>query len=470
MKLQSLLASVVPASALLLAVAAVPRAQEGAPPAAAVAQGGAPPAAPVAQGAPSGDAAQASLAPVAPSGDAAAPAVPHEAAPVEPSPIPGEPVAPPVAPLLGGPASPAPPEPIALRDVELDPQLGRYVAPLEKGRAILTIDPRLQARLERSLATYQVPWGATVLLEAGTGRVLALAEHSKAEPGRRGIALSAIAPAASIFKIVTAAALLERGVGPEDEVCYHGGKHRLAPNLLADDPRRDRRCVSLASAFGHSTNVVFAKLADRGLDAAALRATAHRFGFDEPIPFPLPVERSTADIPDDPFGFANAAAGFGAVRLSPLHAALLGSIVANGGVEVPPVLVDDVDGGPVPTPPAASRVVDEAVATKLAAMMRNTVSEGTARRTFRRPGLALRGVEVAGKTGSLADPSPYRDYSWFVGFAPADRPEVVVATVIVNDRLWHARAPQVAREALEAFFAGHLAALPPDAIRTVAAR
>jgi cell division protein FtsI/penicillin-binding protein 2 len=449
MKLQSLLASLVPTSALLLAGVAVPRAQEPAP----------------------ASAPAAVATPVAPTD--ARPVAPPEAAPVEPSPNPGEQVAlqpPPAAAVVPDVSTPAPRGPIALGDVRLDPALGRYVAPLGKGRAILTLDPRLQTRLERSLATYQVPWGATVLLEAGTGRVLALAEHSKAEPARRGIALSALAPAASIFKIVTAAALLERGVGPDDEVCYHGGKRRLAPKLLADDPRRDHRCVSLAAAFGHSTNVVFAKLADRGLDAEALRATAHRFLFDAEIPFPLPVERSTAEIPDDPFGFANAAAGFGAVRLSPLHAALLGSIVANGGLEVPPVLVDDVEGGPAPAPPSPSRIVDEAVAAKLAAMMRNTVSQGTARRTFRRPGPGLRGVEVAGKTGSLAEPSPYRDYTWFVGFAPADHPEVVVATVVVNDRLWHARAPTVAKEALEAFFTARFAALPQGDLRAVAAR
>ncbi|HEX9053003.1 MAG TPA: penicillin-binding transpeptidase domain-containing protein [Anaeromyxobacter sp.] len=442
----------VPASALLLAVAAVPRAQEAAPAAASAPAPTAP-----------------APAPAPPSEPAV---TPPETAAVEPLPIPGGAAAPAETAAAIGPAveTPVPPGPISLRDLQLDPRLGRYVAPLGDARAVLTLDPRLQARLERSLATYQVPWGATVLLEAGTGRVLALAEHSSAEPGRRGLALSAIAPAASIFKIVTATALLERGVGPGDEVCYHGGKHRLQPRLLADDPRRDHRCVSLASAFGHSTNVVFAKLADRGLDAAALRATAQRFLFDADIPFPLKVERSTAEIPDDAFGFANAAAGFGAVRLSPLHAALLGSIVANGGVEVPPVLVDEVEGGPAPAAPPPTRVVDEAVAAKLAAMMRATVAEGTARRTFRRSGPALRGVEVAGKTGSLADPSPFRDYSWFVGFAPADRPEVIVATVVVNGRLWHARAPQVAREALEAFFAGHVASLPPGAIRTAALR
>src|SRR5512134_1945443 len=91
--------------------------------------------------------------------------------------------------------SPVPAEPTAMGEAHLDPSIGRFVAPLGAGRAILTLDPRLQARLERSLEAYRVPWGATVLLEAATGRVLALAEHSVAEPARKGLALAAFAPA-----------------------------------------------------------------------------------------------------------------------------------------------------------------------------------------------------------------------------------------------------------------------------------
>ncbi len=368
-------------------------------------------------------------------------------------------------------AAPIAERPVALGIPQLDPALGRYVASLGDGhRAVLTIDPRLQERLDRTLASYAVPWGATVLLEPATGRVLALAQHSQAEPLRADLALTPIAPAASIFKIVTAAALLERGVGPEDEVCYHGGKHRLQPRLLADDPRRDRRCLTLASAFGHSANVVFAKLADRGLDANTLRLTAERFLFNAPIAFARPVEASPAVIPDDPFELANTAAGFGSVRLSPLHAALIAAVVANGGVLVPPVLVEASDGAGLPPPLAPWRVVDEAVALELAEMMRTTVTEGTARRVFRRAPAPLREIAIAGKTGSLADREPFRDYSWFIGFAPADRPQVVVASVVVNGRLWRVRAPQVARDALEAYFSTRVASVGGGSVREAAAR
>lgn len=388
----------------------------------------------------------------------------HPAAPRVPAAAPSEAAPPAVLPAA------LRERPAALGEPRLDPALGRYVAPLGDGRAVLTLDARLQARLERSLEGYRVPWGATVLLEPATGRVLALAEHSRAEPDRRGLALAALAPAASIFKIVTAAALLEKGVGAEGEVCYHGGKRRLQPGLLRDDPRRDRRCLSLASAFGRSANVVFAKLADRDLDPETLRATAERFLFNVPIAFPRPLEVSTADIPADPFDAANTAAGFGSVKLTPLHAALLAAIVANGGMFVPPVLVDSAEGAPLPPAPAPWRVVDEQVAAQLGEMMRETVAAGTARRVFRRVAGPLRGVQVAGKTGSLADATPFRDYSLFVGYAPAEKPEVAVATIIVNDRLWHARASTVAKEALEAFFAARVAGVGGGAVRTAAVR
>lgn len=427
MKLPQISAVLVPASALLLAGVVVSRAAAVAPPASTAAHiaidaaAGAPATAPVAQ----------------------PPTVARPPAAAQPIVVARPPT---VGPALG--------------EFRLDPARGRYVASLGSGRAVLTLDPRLQARLERTLQGNAVPWGVTVLLEPATGKILAMAEHSQAEPGRRGLALTAFAPAASIFKIVTTAALLEQGVRPDDEVCYHGGMRRLQPALLSDDPRRDRSCTTVERAFGHSTNVVFAKLADRGLDAALLRAEAKRFLFNEAIPFPRTVDVSRADIADAGFQLANTAAGFGPVRLSPLHGALLAAIVANGGVFVPPVIVEETEGVDAPVPAAPWRVVDEAVAGALGEMMRGTCSEGTGRRAFRGARGPLRGVAVAGKTGSLADRAPFRDYSWFVGYAPADRPEIAVATVIANGTVWRVHAPQVAKDALEAYFATRVAEAP----------
>jgi len=358
-----------------------------------------------------------------------------------------------------GTAAPARPPPVlGLR--HLDTATGRFLASYGDGEAVLTLDARLQKKLQRTLTSYDVPYGATVLLDPRTGRVLAMAEHTRGQPQATNLSLKAISPAASIFKIVTAAALLEQGYSPEEPVCYHGGNHRLAPRLLADDSRRDSACLPLSAAFGHSANVVFAKLADRGLTPEVLRAVAARFLFNATIPFPSPVETSRAEIPEDRFGLANTAAGFGDVRLSALHAALLAAVVANRGVLVPPWVVELVQGTQ-PAPPLAEpmRIIDERVAEALGAMMRETVTRGTAQRAFSRPPRELRGVHVAGKTGSLNEQRPFRDHTWFVGYAPAEDPQVVVASVVVNGPLWRVRAPWVAREALAAYFADRVAEL-----------
>jgi len=370
----------------------------------------------------------------------------------EPAPVPGSTAR--VAPVMMAIPPAVPPAELRLAEAVLDRVADHYVAPLGSGRAVLTTVPRLQGRIEKILADYRVPWAAAVLLDPATGRVLAMAEHSQREPGKRGLSLDARAPAASVFKIVTSAALLHRGFEPGAEVCYNGGQHRVMPANLTDDPRRDRRCLSLSSALGKSANVVFAKLADRGLNAGLLRAEADRFLFNQAIPFAQPIETSRAVIPEEPFALATTAAGFGQVRLSPLHGALVAAIIANGGVFVPPDVVASTTGAVMPTMTGPRRVLDERVAAELAAMMRTTVTEGTGRRAFRAPRSRLssmQGLTVAGKTGSISEANPFRDYTWFVGFAPAENPKVAFAVVVMNDRSWRVKAPYVARAAVEAW-------------------
>lgn len=319
---------------------------------------------------------------------------------------------------------------------------GRYVLGEGDAQRTLTLEPRLQDDLVNLLRLYQTPYAAVVVLEPATGRVLAMAEHSEDDPAQNGLCTRALYPAASIFKLVTASALVQAGVGPEAEICFHGGKRRLSEALLEDSPR-DSRCETLASALANSANVAFAKLTLKHLDAARLSAAAEALRFNRPLPFPVPVERSLAAIPEDRLGLANAGAGFGDVWLSPLHGAALAGALANGGVWKDPVVLDadlrESKG-------AARRVLPEEVARAVVAMMGDTVTSGTARRIFRERGYGVPGA--VGKTGSLADKKPFRDYTWFVGFAPQDAPKVAVAAVVVNGPHWRIRATWLGREAL----------------------
>lgn len=303
----------------------------------------------------------------------------------------------------------------------------------------LTVLPALQRKLSDILASYETPYAAVVVMEPSTGKVLAMAEHSGARPSLRGLAVKAVFPAASIFKLVTASALLEAGLSPGDTECAPFAKRKIVAGSLKDSAR-GQQCFSLSHALALSRNAIFAKLTARHLTPAKLLEWAERFHFNRPLDFEEPAEASLAAVPEAPLAFASTGAGFGDVFLSPLHGAAIAAAIANRGLWREPVLVE---GDPVPEP---SRIMSVRHARELAGMMEDTVTLGTARRIFHERGYRVPGA--VGKTGSLADKKPFRDYSWFVGFAPRDNPQVSVAAVIVNEPRWRIRATWLAREAM----------------------
>jgi cell division protein FtsI/penicillin-binding protein 2 len=258
-----------------------------------------------------------------------------------------------------------------------------------------------------------------------------------------------------VFKIVTGAALVDAGVDTTAPICYHGGSSRLTAQHLEDDPARDRTCASLTDAMGGSINAIFAKLADRHLPRATLERYASAFGFGHALPFDVPTRTSPAEVPDERLEYARTAAGFWHMHMSPLHGALIAATVANGGRMPRATIVDEVLD---PSGHRAYRVepsifrsvIPAATAQALNRMMQTTVTTGTAHRHFfdERGNAFLPGIAVAGKTGSLTATNPYRDYSWFVGFAPADAPEIAVAALVINEPRWRIKAAYAAREAL----------------------
>ena len=378
----------------------------------------------------------------------------EDGVPTSPVVVPSRTSAPPIA-----KAKPLPIADDVIARARLDGR-GKLVIGSGASARTLTVVPGLQQKLTAILASYETPYAAVVAMDPKTGRVLSMAEHSEADRTMRGLPVKAIFPAASIFKIVTAAALLDAGMKPDDTECSHGAKRRLSARHL-EDSARDRTCYTLAAALGHSVNGVFAKLTAKHLTREQLLWWANRFGFNHRIEFAIPTDISPAAVPEDPFEFASTGAGFGDVFLSPLHGAALASVAATGGVWRNPVLFDD--GSPVPDAP---RVMTEEQAKQLTRMLEETVTTGTARRVFRQRGFRVPGA--VGKTGTLADKHPFRDYSWFVGFAPKENPEVVVSAVIVNDQRWRIRAPWLGREALRLSLAAK-PALPGRAGPTQAA-
>jgi peptidoglycan glycosyltransferase len=336
------------------------------------------------------------------------------------------------------------------------------VQSLSDGHRILyTLDPVLQDAAQQIFRNREVPYAAAVILDVRDNSVLALAGHSSMDPqvDPLEITTTAWAPAASTFKLVTAAALLKqnRAIG-KTKVCFSGGLHGITDDLLSDDAARDTACDDLGGAIAHSHNVVVAKLALKHLTAGNLGDITKTFRFGSEIPFEFRVEPSPAVVPDDPKERARVAAGFWHVDMSPLHGALLASVFARDGVWQPPHIVAqvrDASGADrTPALPASERVLPKDIADQIGEMMVRTTSEGTARGSFRdRQGVYyITDAEVAGKTGSLTGKrAPGLNYNWFVGYAPAERPEIAFAVLLANEPKWRIKAHYAARRLVQIY-------------------
>ncbi len=359
------------------------------------------------------------------------------------------------------PKSKEPPKLDGLDLLRLDLRPQRVMAPLKDGQtAELTLDPGLQRVARAQMQKYRIPEGGVVVMDVKSGNLLAYASYVN-EGEAFDVNVRAEAPAASIFKVITGAALVEKGgLNSESEQCYHGGKSRILPDELVEDPRRDKWCATLAIAMGRSLNVVFARMAQKHLTPEDVAQMGGAFGFGASLPFAVQNEVPKIAIPQEPVEFARASAGFWHTQLSPLLGASIAQTVANGGVTLEPRIVQAVSrrGEEIWREERAPRVLRRAIkaetAQQVSRMMRETVSNGSAYKSFHdvkgKP--YLPGVAVAGKTGTLTDYKQNRFYTWFVGFAPAAAPEIAISTLVVNTPSWQIKAPQLAREVLRAHF------------------
>ena len=346
-----------------------------------------------------------------------------------------------------------------------------YEAKLKDGRrAVLTLDPMLQAYAEKLLSEARAPRGAIVAM-APDGRILALAgrrsepppkadksdktsksdKADKPRPGREGVfdwrlATEVWAPAASVFKLVTASALVAAGVDPTGKVCFHGGIRSVLESNLRDD-KRDSRCESLQYGVAHSNNAILGKLAFQKLEPGALTRFAHELGISEGFPgAELTGVAGAVDIPAiRDLNFAQSAAGFSGSQLSAVGGALLAATFADGGEQPVPTLIASIDGV-AQALPARRRAVTADVARAVGKMMEATCEIGSAAKSFGR----RQAMRVAGKTGTLTRTAPfYMEHSWFVGYAPAEQPQIVVSVVLGNPENWHLKGHEAARRLID---------------------
>lgn len=315
-------------------------------------------------------------------------------------------------------------------------------------RVVLTVDLTLQQVVEQALAKvvarYHPTNASCVIVKPSTGEVLALASLPAFSPqlpgasppaGWRNHVISDRYEVGSVFKVITLAAALDRGVVTLEEpiFCEHGHWTYLKSTLRDDDHHYGY--LSVEDCLAKSSNIGFAKIGLR-VGANALYNSILQFGFDRPTRLPLPYEtggfiRRPADW--TPTSITRVAIGH-ELAVSQLQLAMAYAAIANGGVLMRPLLVKQLnhaDGslwvkcGPQPVrrvvTPETTRLVREA--------MRAVVEHGTGQLA------ALPGYSVAGKTGTAQKSDGHRIipghfYCSFVGLVPADKPELVIAVAV----------------------------------------
>jgi len=285
--------------------------------------------------------------------------------------------------------------------------------------------PRMQTALRDLYQHYRPDYGTFVAMDVNTGAVVAMLSYTKDGTDLGNLALRSEYPAASVFKIVTAAAVFDQSKAtPETIVPYNGRRSTLYKRqVLRHQDNKWTRRPTLQTAFAESINSVFGRIGVFRLGAPLLREYAGRFGFNHGLRADLDLPVSTADIVDDPWQVAESASGYtDRNTLSPIHGAMIASAVINEGDMRMPYVVSKMTGANgvlvYAAEPHIEHVMRAGAAKQLRELMQETVKSGSARNAFKKfyrgP---LSDIEVGGKTGSLTGWSPQGRHDWFVGYA-----------------------------------------------------
>ncbi|RMD86941.1 MAG: penicillin-binding protein 2 [Candidatus Dadabacteria bacterium] len=362
----------------------------------------------------------------------------------------------------------------------------------------LTIDHRLQKAAEEALAGKK---GAVVALEPFTGEVLTMASAPSFNPNLftaqispnqwkkltdksqlrlTNRAIQGAYPPGSVFKLVMAAAALMEGVVKPNEKIHCGGYISFADRRYHCHKRSGHGDIDLYSAIVQSCDVYFYNLGQRlGIDR--INQYARDFGLGSLTGIDLAGEvRGLVPSPQwkrhafkekerqiwYPGETLSVSIGQGALTVTPLQVAVAVSALVNGGWVMKPFVVkkivsSDKEEIDVFKPIRIRKVhVSEGVLEIINKAMIGVVND--AKGTGHRAQLEGFSVVVGGKTGTAQVVSldnhgkeqHLNDHAWFAGFAPVEKPEIVVVALIENGGHGGVAAAPVVKKVMEAFFAG----------------
>ncbi len=332
---------------------------------------------------------------------------------------------------------------------------GQRVAPRDGLELVLTIDTSIQFIAERALDQAYHKWRAQgasiVVMDPKSGEVLALANRPTFDPNqfeqvpaeaRRNRAVTDTFEPGSVFKVVTAAIALAKGVTRPDEKFYcENGSYQVAGRILHD--YRPHGWLTFQEVIAYSSNIGTTKVALR-LEPRSIYEGILAFGFGPPTGVGLPGEVggtvkppsrwSRPSITCIPIGQE--------VTVTALQLAQGISVVANGGILVKPWILREIrhpSGAVVQSfkPPASRKVLDPPIAATLKNILAGAVQYGSGKLA------APPGFTAAGKTGTAQKVEPNGLYSQsrymasFIGFTPVEDPRLIIVVVIDEPQPLH---------------------------------
>jgi cell division protein FtsI/penicillin-binding protein 2 len=337
----------------------------------------------------------------------------------------------------------------------------------EKGNALYvrtTMDPALQSWAVGYMPNVKALSAALVVMHPQDGEVQAMASYL-ADGQPVNLALRSSFPAASLFKLITAAGAVEKkNMGSDSTVSYDGGKHTLYKKNVESGIKEGEHQVTLKEGFANSINSVFGKIGAFSLGPKGLESFAKKFYFNQPISFEMPVQKSQFDVQEDedPYRLAELASGFNrTTKVSPLHGAMLASAIVNQGTLMEPAIVREIFDqdnriyyerqGPV----SLGEVVSPRTVAELKTLMEATVTEGTGRRRFGDADThkVLSKLDIGGKSGTINNDEGHR-VDWFICYAKEKQgtEAIAVASVVVHGAKMGIRSQEIARQAIIQYF------------------
>ena len=328
---------------------------------------------------------------------------------------------------------------------------------------ILTIDSNLQMAAWNALGNRR---GAAVVIHPQTGAILAMVSRPSFQPATIDTEWQAVTanpsspllnrvtqglyPPGSIIKPLVAEAALQERITTADRIFQCDGQLKVGRDyVLHESNDQVHGKVDLQRALAVSCNITFGQIAlqmgrsklSNAYDKHGLSRSTSSELADAPGRLPDFSRLNDGDL-------VQMGIGQSSLLVTPLKMVMLAAAIGNKGIIMKPYLmqqIQDADGRILQkqTADVWLKPISPSTAATLTKMMVAVIDEGTGSQA------AITGVKVAGKTGTAENPHG-ADHSWFIGFAPAEEPQVAVAVIVENAGSGGLVATPIARRILTA--------------------